>query len=143
MQPDAHGLCCTSPSVSSHYEIIMNTKKAEKHIQDTAQAVADKIEDGVERSREAADQALAAADAKVHHLRDDIQPAIDAVVERTRDLADQSQAALEHTRDQARERLHQAHDWTSDRMAAKPLATMALAAAAGAALALLLGRKKH
>lgn len=67
---------------------------------------------------------------------------IDAIAEHAHDLADRGQAALAHGRDQACESLHRANAWASDCLTSRPLTSMAIAAAAGAALALFLGPRR-
>ena len=104
--------------------------------------LADKAERGVETARTLANDALDKADAKVRTLRDDIRPAIDAVSSRVQDMAARGKAAAAQTREQTREKVNEYADRTSAYVQDQPLKSMAIAAAAGALLALLLGRRR-
>ena len=89
------------------------------------------------------DQALDKAQARLHQLREDVQPKLEALSAHIEDLAMHSKAAARKANRQARQTLSSAADQTSAYVADKPLQAMAIAAAAGAALALLLGRRKR
>ena len=125
----------------------MNTHQAVDKIADSAQnataKMADKAERTVESARLYANEALDKADAKVRSLREDVQPAIDAVSARVHDMAARSKAVAAETSAQAREKLHDVTDKTSAYVSEQPLKSMAMAAAAGAALALLMGRRRR
>ena len=82
------------------------------------------------------------ADAKVRSLREDVKPAIDAISSRVHDMAARGKAAAAETSAQTREKLNEYTDKTSAYVAEQPLKSMAIAAAAGAALALLMGRRR-
>ena len=104
--------------------------------------MADKAERGVESARSFANEALDKADAKVRTLREDIKPAIDAVSSRVQDMAARGKAACAHTRDQTRDKVNEYADRTSAYVVDQPLKSVAIAAAAGALVALLLGRRR-
>ena len=104
--------------------------------------LADKAERGVETARSLANDALDKADAKVRTLRDDIRPAIDAVSSPVQDMAARAKAAAAQTREQTREKVNEYADRTSAYVQDQPLKSMAIAAAAGALVALLLGRRR-
>lgn len=127
----------------------MPSSKAEdtvNHLADNAakasERLADKAERGVESARSLANDALDKADAKVRTLRDDIRPAIDAVSSRVQDIAARGKAAVAQTREQTREKVNEYADRTSAYVQDQPLKSMAIAAAAGALVALLLGRRR-
>ena len=96
----------------------------------------------METARTLANDALDKADAKVRTLRDDIRPAIDAVSSRVQDMAARGKAAAAQTREQTREKVNEYADRTSAYVQDQPLKSMAIAAAAGALVALLLGRRR-
>ena len=104
--------------------------------------MADKAERGVESARSFANDALDKADAKVRTLREDIKPAIDAVSSRVQDMAARGKAACAQTADQTRDKVNEYADRTSAYVQDQPLKSMAIAAAAGALVALLLGRRR-
>ena len=119
----------------------MNSYSTVEKIADKAEVATDKMADKAERSVESArlyaNEALDKADAKVRSLREDVKPAIDAISSRVHDMA-----AAAETSAQTREKLNEYTDKTSAYVAEQPLKSMAIAAAAGAALALLMGRRR-
>lgn len=108
----------------------------------TSEKLAEQAEHGIDATRALANGVLDRADARVQGLRDDLPPAIEALSERVQTLAGQTQALAARTREQARQGLDQAVERASAHVAEKPLQSMALAAAAGALLAFLLGRRR-
>lgn len=70
---------------------------------DAADKIADKAENTVDSARLYANEALDKADAKVRSLREDVQPAIDAISHRVHGLAAR-QAAASETGAQARDK---------------------------------------
>lgn len=120
--------------------------QAVNHIADTAQDATDKLATKavrtVDTARDLANDALDKADAKVRTLREDIKPAIDAVAWRVQDAAHRCREVAADTTAQAREKARQCADKTTAYVQEQPLKSMAMAAAAGAVLALLLGRRR-
>lgn len=108
----------------------------------TSEAVADRAEHGIDVTRNVANSVLDSADAGVQGLRDSVPPAIEALSERVQTLAEQAQDLAVRARDQTQKRLGHAAESASTHVAEKPLQSMALAAAAGAVLALLWGRRR-
>lgn len=105
--------------------------------------VADKAEDTLGSARSLANDTLDKADAKVRTLRDDVKPAIDALSARMQDLAQQGRAAATETTAHARDKLNEVASRTSSYVAEQPMKSMAIAAAAGAVIAMLLGRRRR
>lgn len=124
----------------------MNTESTVDKIADSAHAATEKIADSAERTVDSArlyaNEALDKADAKVRSLREDVQPAIDAISSRVHDMAARGKAAASETGAQARDKFQEYSERTSTYVQEQPLKSMALAAAAGAALALLMGRRR-
>ncbi|MFV0681484.1 glycine zipper domain-containing protein [Ottowia sp.] len=124
----------------------MTTKHTIEKIAETAETAADKTSAQVERTIDAArahaEQVLDKADAKARTLSEDIKPAIDAISARMQDVAARGKTVAAETTAQAREKFHQVSDKTSTYVAEQPLKSMAIAAAAGAVVALLLGRRR-
>lgn len=108
----------------------------------TTETVADHAEHGIDVTRNLANGVLDTADAGVQSLRDNVPPAIEALSDRVQTLAEQAQELAVRTRDQTQKRLGHAAESASTHVAEKPLQSMALAAAAGAVLALLWGRRR-
>jgi len=110
--------------------------------QDSPEKPVDPAEPTIETARRYANEALDRADADVRSLREDVQPTIDALTARMQELAERGKAMAAETSAQAREKLNDYGEKTSAYVAQQPLKSMAIAAAAGAALALLLGRRR-
>ncbi|MDO5623312.1 MAG: hypothetical protein Q4G71_01325 [Pseudomonadota bacterium] len=104
--------------------------------------LADKAERTVDSARDYANDALDKADAKVRTLREDLKPAIDAVACRVQDAAHRCKEVAADTTAQAKERAQLYADRTTAYVQDQPLKSMAFAAAAGALVALLLGRRR-
>lgn len=107
----------------------------------TSEKLAERAEHGLDATRALTNGVLDRADARVQGLRDDVPPAIEAFSERMQALASQAQDLAVRTREQARQGFGQAAERASTHVAEKPLQSMAFAAAAGALLAFLLGRR--
>lgn len=106
-----------------------------RHAADTAEATR-------ARTRARVNQAIDKASAKLHSLRDDLQPTIESLSAQVHELTARGKAAAADARQQTRETLSDVAEQTSAYVAEKPFKSMAIAAAAGAALALLLGRRR-
>lgn len=87
--------------------------------------------------------ALDKANTRLRQMLDELQPTVDSLSAQARELAGRGRAAAADARTQARDKLSGVASQTSAYVAEKPLQSMAIAAAAGAALALLLGRRKR
>lgn len=83
---------------------------------------------------------MSAAD-MVAPLREDLQPGIEGLEQSGRRLARHGKALARDAYEQTTETLQQAHERASHWVGARPWQSMAVAAATGAALALLLGRR--
>lgn len=122
---------------------ISSIDKMAEHANSATEKVAAKAENTVESARVLANDALDRADAKVRTLRDDIKPAIDALSARVQDMAQHGKAAATETTAQAREKFHDVASRTSAYVSEQPMKSMAIAAAAGAVVAMLLGRRRR
>ncbi len=118
-------------------------KKVAEEANAATDKIADKAESAVDAARTLANDALDKADGKVRTLRDDIKPAIDAISARVQDMAEHSRAACAETGAQAREKFNDAASRTSAYISEQPMKSMAIAAAAGALLAMMLGRRRR
>ena len=88
-------------------------------------------------------EALDKAQARLHRLREDVQPKLESLSAQMDDLGTRGKAAASKANQQAREKLSDVAEQTSTYVAEKPFKSMAIAAAAGAVLALLLGRRRR
>ena len=103
--------------------------------------VANKAEDALNTTRDKTKDAIDDAEAKVNSLRDDLRPSIDALTARVQDFAERTKQAAFEKREQTKETVQAYADKTSAYVVDQPLKSVAIAAAAGAVLALLLGRR--
>ncbi len=124
--------------MSTHEKIDKITDKAHE----LSERVADKAEQAIDRAREKTNSALDAADTQVRTLREDVQPAIDAISNRVHDMAHTARLKANEAACRSKQKLNHVTQCTSDYVQAQPLKAMALAAAAGAVVALLLGRRR-
>lgn len=125
----------------------MSTKQPIERVADAAssaaEATADRAARGLDASRQMANQVFDTLDAKVQNLHDDVPPAVDALAQRVQELARQTEALALRAHGQVRQRIGAAADRATAHVVEKPLQSMALAAAAGALLALVLGRRRR
>ncbi|ARU05595.1 hypothetical protein CCO03_13690 [Comamonas serinivorans] len=103
--------------------------------------VAEKAHEAVDKAHDKTQQAIDDADDKARTIRDELRPAIDALNARVQDLASRTRQAACDKRDQTKETVQAYADRTSAYVVEQPLKSVAIAAAAGAVLALLLGRR--
>lgn len=122
----------------THEKIDQITDKAHE----LSERVADKAEKAIDTARDKANAVLDEADVQVRTLREDVQPAIDAISSRVHDMAHTARVKANEAACRSREKLHHMSQCTSDYVQEQPLKAMALAAAAGAVVALLLGRRR-
>lgn len=123
-----------------------NKPDAVEKLAESANAATDKIahkaESTVESARAFANEALDKADTKVRTLREDIKPAIDAISARVHDMTEHGKSACAQTTAQAREKFNQVSNKASAYVSEQPMKSVAIAAAAGAVLAMLLSRRR-
>lgn len=93
-------------------------------------------------SRPRIHDALDKANTRLRQMLDELQPTVDSLSAQARELAGRGRRRPP-TGTQARDKPSGVASQTSAYVAEKPLQSMAIAAAAGAALALLLGRRKR
>ena len=87
----------------------MSNKQPIEQVASTAARATDRLaanaQSGIDATRELANDALDKASSRVTTLRDEMQPAIEAVSSRVQDMAARGMAAAAETRDLAREKL--------------------------------------
>lgn len=112
-------------------------------IEEEAAAATRDARRSADATRAWASETLDKARATARDLRDDVLPAFDALADRMQELTARGKAAASDASAQARVKLDETRERTSAYVAEKPLQSMAIAAAAGAVLALLLGRRRR
>ena len=101
----------------------------------------------IDSTRNYANHALDLADEKVHSLRSSVQPVIEKFSRKAEQYAHQGMDMAANAKDKARESLSQYSAATSRYVADKPVQSVLIAAAVGAAVALLVSsarsRNRH
>ena len=108
--------------------------------QNTNQAVSSMVSSAdraIDSTRNYANHALDVADEKIHSLRNGVQPALDKFSRRAGEYAHQGMDMAVHAKDKARESLSHYSAATGRYVSDKPMQSVMIAAAVGAAVALL------
>ena len=108
--------------------------------QNTNQAVSSMVSSAdraIDSTRNYANHALDVADEKIHSLRNGVQPALDKFSRRAGEYAHQGMDMAVHAKDKARESLSHYSAATGRYVSDKPMQSVLIAAAVGAAVALL------
>ena len=108
--------------------------------QNTRQAVDDlatSADRAIDSSRNYANHALDVADEKIHNLRSSVQPALEKLSRKAGEYANQGMDMAAQAKDKARESLSQYSAATGRYVADKPVQSILIAAAVGAAVAVL------
>ena len=114
--------------------------------QNTRQAVdglANSADHAIDSGRNYANQALDMADEKIHSLRGSVQPAFDKLSRKAGEYAHQGMDMAAQAKDRARESLSQYSAATSRYVSDKPVQSVLIAAAVGAAVALLVSSARN
>ncbi|MEO5661593.1 MAG: hypothetical protein ABIQ90_17630 [Polaromonas sp.] len=97
----------------------------------------------LESTRDYANQALDKAQNKVRELRGSVDPMVDMLASKAQKLARQSLDMASEAKERAEKSLKQAADTTSRYVAEQPMRSVLIAAAVGAAVALLVSASRN
>ena len=114
--------------------------------QNTRQAVdglANSADKAIDSTRNYAHHALDVADEKIHNFRSGVQPALEKLTRKAEEYAHQGMDMAVHAKDRARESLSHYGAATTRYVADKPLQSVLIAAAVGAAVALLVSASRN
>lgn len=114
--------------------------------QNTRQAVdglANSADKAIDSTRNYANHALDVADEKIHTLRDGVQPALDKFSRKAEEYAHQGMDMAVKAKDKARESLSNYSAATTRYVADKPVQSVLIAAAVGAAVAMLVSSARN
>ena len=131
----------------------MNTT-ASKNVRDTVasaepqarQAADDMLKsagNAVDASREFANSALDKAESKVRELRGNVDPMVDMLASKAQKLARQSLDIAAEAKDRAQQSLTRAADATTRYVSEQPMRAVLIAAAVGAAVALMVSTARN
>jgi ElaB/YqjD/DUF883 family membrane-anchored ribosome-binding protein len=109
----------------------------------TADEVSRDVTESAERTRHFASDALAQAESKARELRDSVDPMIDMLAEKAQKLARQSKDMASQARHKTQESLTRYADVTTKYVADQPVRSVIIAAAVGAAVALLVASSRN
>lgn len=114
--------------------------------QNTRQAVdglANSADKAIDSTRNYAHHALDVADEKIHSLSNGVKPALEKLSHQAEQYAHQGMDMAVHAKDKARESLSNYSAATSRYVADKPLQSVLIAAAVGAAVAMLVSSARN
>jgi ElaB/YqjD/DUF883 family membrane-anchored ribosome-binding protein len=97
----------------------------------------------IDTTRDFANDALDTAEDKVRMLRGEIDPIVDMLASKAQKLARQSLDMAAHAKDRAQQSMSRASDATTRYVSEQPLRSVMIAAAVGAAVALLVSAARH
>ena len=117
-----------------------STRANAAQVADSVAHSADKV---IDTTRSYANHALDVADETIHSLRGDVKPALDKLTRKAEHYANQGIDMATQAKDKAKESLSYYSQATSRYVADKPVQSVLIAAAAGAAVALLVSSLRN
>lgn len=128
----------------------MNTNTPEKLARDTMPTIRKASDDllqtvgsAVDSSREHANDALDKAESKVRELRGQVDPMVDMLATKAQKLARQSLDLASEAKERAEQSFKRAADVTTRYVSEQPVRSILIAAAVGAAVALLVSNSRQ
>ena len=109
----------------------------EQNTNQTVNSMVSSADRAIDSTRNYANHALDVADEKIHSLRNGVQPALEKFSRKAGEYAHQGMDMAVHAKDKARESLSQYSAATGRYVSDKPMQSVMIAAAVGAAVALL------
>ena len=97
----------------------------------------------IEATREHANQALDRAESKVRELRGSVDPMVEMLASKAQKMARQSLDMASEAKERAEKSLKHAADATTRYVSEQPMRSVLIAAAVGAAVALLVSTSRH
>ena len=114
-----------------------------QNVRQTLDGFANSADKTIDSTRNYANHALDVADEKIHNLRSGVQPAFDKLSRNAEEYANQAMDMAIQAKDKARESLSHYSAATSRYVADKPVQSVLIAAAVGAAVALLVSSARN
>lgn len=119
------------------------TRDAAAAAHQTSAALLDSASRSVDSTREYANDALDKAESKVRELRGQVDPMVDMLAAKAQKLARQSLDMASEAKHRAQQSLSQASAATGRYVSEQPLRSVLIAAAVGAAVAMLISATRH
>jgi ElaB/YqjD/DUF883 family membrane-anchored ribosome-binding protein len=114
-----------------------NIASAQQNTRNLADGLAQSADKAIDTTRSYTNQMLDSADEKIHALQNKVEPALDRLSSKAQELAQRGIDMAANTKEQAKESLSHYSAATTRYVAEKPVQSILIAAAVGAALALL------
>jgi|688.fasta_scaffold276066_2 ElaB/YqjD/DUF883 family membrane-anchored ribosome-binding protein len=124
---------------------MITSATAQQNVNQAANSLSQSADKAIDSTRNYANHALDMADEKMHNLRSGVQPALEKLTRRAEEYAHQGMDMAVNAKDKARESLSHYGSVTTRYVADKPVQSVLIAAAVGAAVALLVSsaRNRH
>ena len=120
-----------------------SSREAMPGIRESSDELLQTADKAVSSTRQYANDALDKAESKVRELRGSVDPMVDMLASKAQKLARQSLDLASEAKDRAEQSFRRAAGVTTKYVAEQPLRSVLIAAAVGAAVALLINASRH
>lgn len=120
-----------------------NSSLLQQNTRQVADGLMQSADKAIDATRGYANHALDSAEEKMHSMQSKVDPALEKFTSRAQELAQRGMDMAAHTKDQAKESLSHYSAATTRYVAEKPVQSILIAAAVGAAVALLVSSANH
>lgn len=122
---------------------MITSATAQQNVNQAANSLTQSADKAIDSTRNYANHALDVADEKMHNLRNGVQPVLEKLTRKAEDYAHQGMDMAVNAKDKARESLSHYGAVTTRYVADKPVQSVLIAAAVGAAVALLVSSARN
>lgn len=122
---------------------MITSATTQQNTRQIADGLAQSADKAIDATRSYANHALDVADEKIHALRSNVQPVVENLSHKAEQYAQQGMDMAMHAKDKARDSLSQYSAATSRYVSDKPVQSVLIAAAVGAAVALLVSSARN
>lgn len=122
---------------------MITSASTQQNTRQAADSLVNSADKAIDSTRNYANHALDVADEKIHNLRNGVQPALEKFSRKAEEYAHQGMDMAMHAKDRARDSLSHYSAATSRYVADKPVQSVMIAAAVGAAVALLVSTARN
>jgi ElaB/YqjD/DUF883 family membrane-anchored ribosome-binding protein len=119
------------------------TSSAQQSVRQAADGLLNSADKAMDATRSYANQAMETVDEKIHALQNKVEPALDKFTSQAQSLAHQGIDMAANAKDKAKESLSHYSAATTRYVSDKPMQSVLIAAAVGAAVALLVSATRH
>jgi ElaB/YqjD/DUF883 family membrane-anchored ribosome-binding protein len=122
---------------------MITSATAQQNVNQAANSLTQSADKAIDSTRNYANHALDVADEKMHNLRNGVQPVLEKLTRKAEDYAHQGMDMAVNAKAKARESLSHYGAVTTRYVADKPVQSVLIAAAVGAAVALLVSSARN